>query len=222
VDFLAAKMSMKRTHEEAFEEFCDVSSVTHTSPKAKIHCVVSRVPSQMKTGKSSSFFDGRLSDGNKTIRIYGYDPDIRRRLFDTQQQADRTVVVSGCSIKPERNGQDLEVFVNKHTTIEKSTKTFTVAQEEDPQATISIKNAAAMDNTSKVTVEVKIVSKHEAGFVESKQLRIQDLKVADSSGSIRLTVWADIVDKLESYQLQNVTVQEYRGKSSFLHQQPHR
>ena len=68
-----------------------------------------------------------------------------------------------------------------------------------------------MDNHSKVTVEVK----GEAGFVESKQLPIQDLKVADFTGSICLTVWADIVDKLEinqSYQLQNVTIREYRGK----------
>ena len=108
------------------EEFEDVSSVTHSSPKAKIHCVVSRIPSQMKTGKNSSFFDGRLSDGNKTIRVYGYDPDVRRRLFETQEQTDGTVVLSGCSVKPERSGQQLEVFVNKQTTIEKSSKSFAV------------------------------------------------------------------------------------------------
>ena len=68
---------------------------------------------------------------------------------------------------------------------------------EDPQGKISINSALA------------------AGVVESKQLPIQDLKVADSSGSIRLTVWADIVDKLEvnqSYQLQNVSVRKYKGR----------
>ena len=85
----------------------------------------------------------------------------------------------------------------------------------EDQAKISINSALPMDNHSKVTVEVKIISKGEAGFVGSKQLPIQDLKVADSSGSIRLTVWVDTVDKLEinqSYQLQNVTIREYRGK----------
>ena len=90
-------------------------------------------------------------------------------------------------------------------------KLFAVPKEE-PQ---SISGAAAMNSNSKVTVEVKIVTKQEAGFVESKQLPIQDLKVADSSGSICLTVWADIVDKLKvdkSYQLRNVSVREYKGK----------
>ena len=112
----------------------------------------------MKTGKNSPFFDGCLSDGTKTIRVYGYNPDVRRWLFDTQEQAECTVILSGCSIKPERNGQELEVFVNKQTTFEKSRKIFAVPKEE-PQGKISISSAAAMDNNSKVTVEVKIVSK---------------------------------------------------------------
>lgn len=82
-------MSAKRTSSEAFDNFEDVSSVMQTSPNAKIRCVVSEVPDQMKKGNGSNFFDGRLSDNSKSIRVYGYDPDVRRRLFDTQKQSDR-------------------------------------------------------------------------------------------------------------------------------------
>ena len=163
------------------------SLVTHASPNAKIRCVVSKVPSKTKTGKSSPFFGRMPSDGAKTIRVYGYDPDARRRLFEIQEQTDRTVVISGCSIKPEHKGQELEVFVSKLTIIKKSCKNFPVPKDSAPEQ-VSISSAAAMDNNSKVTVQVNTVTKQEPGFAESKQLPIQDLKVSDSSGSIGLSL----------------------------------
>ena len=99
----------------------------------------------MKTGKNSPFFNGCLSDAAKTIRVYGYDPDARRGLFETQEQTDRTVPISGCSIKPECRGQELEVFVNKLTTIQKSCKNFPVTKDSAPEQ-VSISSAAAMEN----------------------------------------------------------------------------
>ena len=74
-------MASKRSYKDAFEEFQTVSDVKHTSPKAKIYCVVSGIPEDMKQGSGSSFFDGKLSDNDTSIRVYGYDPDVRRRLF---------------------------------------------------------------------------------------------------------------------------------------------
>ena len=207
-------MSAKRTHSDAFEEFDDVSSVTHTSPNAKIHCVVSKVPEKMRKGKGSDYFDGRLSDGNKTIRVFGYDPEARKRLFNSQQQPPRTVLLSGCTVKTEKYGNDLEVFVNKSTTVKESSKSFSVPDQK-PQDKVSITSTANLKINSKVTVEATVVSKEEPGFIETKQIRIQEMKIADASGSIRLTVWADIVDTLKldhSYHLQDVTVREFRGK----------
>lgn len=189
-------------------------TVTHTSPKAKIHCIVSEVPENMKKGKNSNFFDGHLSDGNKTIRIYGYNRDVRRKLFGTQETANRTVLLSGCCVKTARNGQDLEVFVSKQTSVEESSKQFVVTKH-DPFKKISIDNAVTININTKITVEAKVMSKQDPGFIESKQLRIQELEIADSSGSTRLTVWDDVVDTLKvdhSYLLQNVTVREFKGK----------
>ena len=106
---------------EAFEEFQSVSDVTHMSPKAKIHCVISGIPEEMKQGSGSSYFDGKLSDIERSIRIYGYDSTVRRKLFTSQTQENRVILLTGCCIKNARNSTtDLEVFANKHTAIEKS------------------------------------------------------------------------------------------------------
>ena len=126
-------MSAKRSFSEAFDEFQEVSQITHTSPKAKIHCVISDIPEEMKSGAGSSFFDGKLSDSKKSIRVYGYDPDVKRRLFDAQTQQNRTIVLSSCAVKQSRNGTDLEVFVNKRTSIEPSTKNFSI-----PDSTLAV------------------------------------------------------------------------------------
>lgn len=52
-------MAGKRSYDQAFEEFQSVSDVNHTSPKAKIHCVISGIPADMKEGSGNNFFDGK-------------------------------------------------------------------------------------------------------------------------------------------------------------------
>ena len=81
----------------------------------------------MKKGKNSNFFNGRLK---KSIRVYRYDPEVRQRLFETQERSERTIILTGCWVKTGRNGHDLEVFVNKQTNIEKSSKQFSVPKED--------------------------------------------------------------------------------------------
>ena len=52
-------MATKRSYDEAFEEFESVASVNHTSPKAKIHYLVTRIPENMMDGTNSTIFDGK-------------------------------------------------------------------------------------------------------------------------------------------------------------------
>ena len=96
-------MAGKRSFSDAFDEFKDVSEITHTSPKAKIHCVITDIPDEMKDGAGSSFFDGKLSDDKKSIRVYGYDPEVKRKLFNAQSQEKNTVLLSSCSVKQSRD-----------------------------------------------------------------------------------------------------------------------
>ena len=127
--YSALWMAAKRNFTEALEELENISSVMHTSRKANIHCVLSKVPEEMKKGKRSNYFDGCLPDDEKSIRVYGYDSEVRCELFESQTQPHRTILLSNCSVKMAKNGTHLEVSVNKSTTIQKSTNDFTAPNE---------------------------------------------------------------------------------------------
>ena len=199
---------------EALEEFQSVSNVTHTSPKAKIHCVVSGIPEDMKKGSGSSYFDGKLSDDNKSMRVYGYDPGVRRKLFESQTDETSAIIISGCSVKNARGSStDLEVFVNKHATITKSDKVFTAPTSTTGQTT-PIKEICDLSVNTFVEVKVTVCSVNDPQCITTKSLTCQELMVADSTGSTRLTVWENEINTMEkgkSYHLQNVSVREFKG-----------
>ena len=49
-------MASKRSYKDTFEEFQTVSDVKHMSPKAKVYCVVSGIPHDMKQGSGEQLF----------------------------------------------------------------------------------------------------------------------------------------------------------------------
>ena len=57
----------KREHE--FDDFEDLSKVSHPFLKAEIHAVVTSV-SPMKKSRTCSFFDGKISDGKACMRVF--------------------------------------------------------------------------------------------------------------------------------------------------------
>ena len=60
-------MSRKHAREDV-EDFGEVSEVGHASPKARIHGVVAMV-SPIRKAKTCFYFDGKLSDGKKSMRV---------------------------------------------------------------------------------------------------------------------------------------------------------
>ena len=63
------------------EDFEDVSGVTHASPNAKL-CGVVRSNSPMKKSKMCAHFDGEISDGKSTMRLFKFDNSVRRKLVE--------------------------------------------------------------------------------------------------------------------------------------------
>ena len=63
-----ARVAMKR----AQEEFEDVSGVVATSPSARIHGIVTSV-SPMKKSRTCNYFDGEITDGKTSMRLFGFD-----------------------------------------------------------------------------------------------------------------------------------------------------
>lgn len=98
-------MANKRRREE--EDEFDVSDIARPSPKAKVRGVVSTI-SPMKKSKTCSYFDGELTDGKATMRIFGFDGSVRRKLLE--EGSGSAVAITNCEIKKARRGEQLEVI----------------------------------------------------------------------------------------------------------------
>ena len=142
-------------------EFEDISSILHPSPNAKLHGVVTSV-SPMKKGKSCSYFDGEISDGKGSMRMFGFDSGVRRKLIEHQSQND-AVSLSYCEIKHARQGDQLEVLVNKFTEIEKRTKEFNVTKlDKKCDEVVELCQLQCLAAFQCVVVEVKVVHINDA------------------------------------------------------------
>ena len=75
----------------------------NASPNAKIHGVVTTV-SPMKKGKTCSYFDGEISDGQAKMRVFGFDSGVRRELLEYEEKED-AVVLSHCEVKRAHQGE---------------------------------------------------------------------------------------------------------------------
>ena len=96
----------KRLRESDEQEFDDISEV-YASPNAKIHGVLNAL-SPLKKSKGCTYFDGQITDGKTTMRLFGIDSSVRRRLAELE--SDNTpVALSHCEIKKSRKGEQLEV-----------------------------------------------------------------------------------------------------------------
>ncbi len=107
-----------RMAKHSLDEFEEVSEVSRPSPSAKIHAVVNSL-SPMKS-KTCSYFDGQITDGKATMRVFGFDSDVRRKLVEFEDSKN-AVALTNCEVKRSRKGEELEVLVTKKT-VEEATE----------------------------------------------------------------------------------------------------
>ena len=69
----------KRKSDSDKDDALLLSDILESSPKAKVQCLVT-VLSDMKKSRDTSYFDGEISDGKTSMRVYGYNEDVRRKL----------------------------------------------------------------------------------------------------------------------------------------------
>ena len=114
-DEMAAKQKLT-------EEFDSASNAVLTK-SAIIHGVVaSALP--MKTGKRAKFFEGKLTDGTKMMRMVGFRSHQQKQLATYHADA-KPVALHNCELKPARQSQELEVLIKSSTRIESSPKFVT-------------------------------------------------------------------------------------------------
>ena len=204
-------VSRKRPYVHVDEEQAPISTLTSADPVKKVEGIIVNI-SPMKKGKfGSTFCDGHITNGNASMRFVGFDSKVRRRLLDTKG----CVTISNCEIKQgRREGDGLEVHIRNSTDIAKSCTVFDVAEPETKDAITPITAIEHFNHEyERVTVEAKVIQLHEPQEV-SGEMRKQDLLIADSSGSIQLTIWQEMigtVSKDQSYRFTNMMVRIFKG-----------
>ena len=203
--------------EREIDEFETVSEISHASPNAKVHGVISSL-SPMKKSKTCSYFDGEVTDGKSCMRVFGFDVGVRKRLA-LYEETKEPVAISNCEVKNSRRGKDLEVLVTKSTDLTKSDKQFNIDTSKSTLSKrvgsdIDLCNLKDLEAFQRVNVKVKAIRLEEVEEVPDGK-KIQNIIIADLTGTVRLTVWEKEIGKIEiggSYSLTGMTVREFRGR----------
>ena len=196
------------------EEFEDVSNVSHTSPNAKIHGVISAL-SPMKRSRNCSYFDGEITDGKACMRLFGFDAGVRKRLVDFEERKS-AVALSNCEVKTSRKGEELEVLLTKDTYPMNSEKVFDISEGATKKVgkKIVLSDLEDIAPFQRVTLVAKAIRGDQIEEVPGGKKK-QDFVIGDGTGTARFTVWESEIGKVEvgeSYSLNDIMVREFRGR----------
>ena len=173
----------------AYEEFPDVSTVDNEVKYANVHSVVASLsPVKFSASGKCHYFEGRLSDGKSSMRLFGFDTKQQQKLalFHEKKEA---VALSNCEVTPSNRGPDLEVLVGRSTEMQRSPTKFDVLTLVcTPSNEITLDQLQGLQAYQQVNVSGKVVREGDAVEVK-KGFRKQDVVVGDASESAKLTLW---------------------------------
>ena len=200
----------KRTFDDM--EGWNVSEVRERE-KAVVHGVVIHV-SPVKTSRTNAkckYFDGRIGDGKKVVRVVGFDPSLRGKLEGLREEG-KAVCIANCVVKGEERNN--EILINSKTTVAQSPRKFTVIADSDEVTQLT--DIGNLSTGQQVTVRVKVVTvgSTEAVNAVKGELQKQECVVGDGSGCCCVVLWNDDIGKLleeKSYKLSYVSVKQWDG-----------
>ena len=94
-----------------------------------LHGVVVDELSPVKTSsknRSVKYFDGRFSDGKKTVRLVSFDPNLRNKLEEIRKSGGG-LALQNCLVK--RKADNFELHVNNKSSVVSSPKKFKVSDD---------------------------------------------------------------------------------------------
>ena len=77
-----------------------ISAINKTSPCAKVNGIMKAI-SPMKKAKTCSYFDGKITDGKATLRVFGFDAGVRCKLVELEKN-NEPVQLTNCKIQKSR------------------------------------------------------------------------------------------------------------------------
>ena len=148
--------------------------------------MLTRFPSE--EGENAVYFDGKLTDGVKQVRLVGFSPD-QQRTLSNYKQLKRSIQLDDCEIKQSRQGHSMEVILKKVTKITEFSKEIDAPEVDIAEETMSTNliNLTNLQNFQKVVVRIKVLDVSDVVMVTEGK-RKQDVVVADHSATSKVTL----------------------------------
>ena len=208
-------------------EDLDVSQVESPSTDINIHGVVTQL-SPVKVSKKNEnvrYFDGKVSDGKKSMRVVSFDPVLRHQTDEARLNKSPIAIVN-CQVKEKTefnfgNSSAFEILATNRFKVEASRHNFDLSQDleitdqDEAPLAISIMEVDDISTGQHVCVSAKVVQLDTPIPVHNKSgqlLHKQECILADESAKIRMVLWETDIDRLiinKSYKLNKVTVRIY-------------
>ena len=153
----------------------DVSEMVSTKDCITVHGVVTELsPIKTSTGKNVKYFTGKLSDGNKTLRMVSFDPKLRPQLLNSYTHK-KGVAMAECAIKEASSGGTFEILASqRRSSVEDSPKKFSLSADlrsidPDKSMEVHIEELETLVVNQHVSIHAKVLSVAEPEEVESKK-----------------------------------------------------
>ena len=171
---------------------------------------------ESRNTKGVFYFEANLSDGKKCARVVSFDTTHRVILKKAEEEGS-VVALSNSIVKRRSLSSELEVHMNKRSKVMSSPRKLSLGDVVVPLGrTVKISDIASLTGSQEIEVKCKVVKVNEVSTVkksgDGKELRKQDVIIADETGSCRLVLWEDDVNSLEegkSYCLLDMGVRRY-------------
>ena len=188
------------------QDFVEIGSVEGEMSNANILGIVKALSPLKKSKRNTEYYDGQLVDGSGVIRLFGFSPEQHKKLQE-HQKSEKPITLSGCSITTNKKTGNYELKLQTKTTLQTASDDIKIVEKPIQMTTI----AAIKDEcTHMINLEARILTILDTIAV-SESHRKQDI-IADKTGTMKLTLWDNDIDKLDldqCYKLNNLEVKVY-------------
>ena len=167
------------------------------------------------------YFEAKLSDGKKCARVKSFDPSHRDAIKKAEENQE-VVLLANSTAKKKSFSSETEIHLDKNSTLLESPRKISLGDVVPFTKAVKIADIVKASVGQNLDVTFKVVEisnveqvkkKNEDGH--EKEIRKQEVKVGDETGSCRLVLWEVDIESLEegmSYQLVDVGVHQFSGK----------
>ena len=194
--------STSQSRKRLFDEFESVSQISPTKC-AKVHGIIASVSKFKTSGTGCNYFDGHLTDGEKTVRLVGFDSKVLHKLTDFRERKE-PVAILNCEVKEGKWSSELEIHTKKSTDVLKSPTKL------DASAIVATLPSGLITLSE---MQIKVVSIKEEEEVKNGLIK-QDCIIGDTTGTSKVVLWGDNVGVLAEelcYRLSGVAIRSFKG-----------